>query len=915
MSGLIGRIFSNVKGFYNEINSATLTGAIDVVITQQEDGTYTSSPFHVRFGKMGVLRSREKVVDIEINGLPADIQMKLGEAGEAFFVEEVDKPEDVPAHLATSPIPSSLELMQQGLKELKESHMNGESSPLQTNTSTSPGEETTENKQKDDFKSAMKILMKDNKSDSSIEDKMEGKKTRKKVLKKRKIGGKSSPRVMSTSVPEGGAMFDMEVSETSSDGEEVAQNTKLCKSLTYPLVDEVDEEALQKWRSNSFVHPLSDPELSPISSPVASRPPSPKSDTEVDRQRAEETQHSMLLEESATWDWGDFPKPPSSEALSTLVSQSDEEAKSSQDAKNVQSGKLFKLWKRESSMKQQEADGVYLDDLQLDDPEIAKLYLGSPRSFMSIRDDDCESGRGASLPQSPHSVDGAVGGPVSFLESEVRHLGHVSLSLCGGLSDPDGVNLEKFMQKVVTFGDLCEKPNMISDPDLVVRIHDKGYFNWQVAAPMLLSNVVFHKDLPEDTVKSLTKEYMPKKKKTGGSWFPWRRTIPEDRTQVISTTSANLPSTTNLSSTTNLPSTILLPANTNLSSESEVLLPKVEEASLHVTPTSSEPTSVTSTPRKEKRVKDVEQHTVSDVESESSEVGSLSGSSSGKNKIQAPGYSEPIDTGTHDTCKKSLRLTTEQIKKLNLHEGVNEVTFSVTTQYQGTTRCTSHIYLWKYDDKIIISDIDGTITKSDVLGQILPIIGRDWSQSGVADLFTRIGNNGYKFLYLSARAIGQSKVTKDLLKNIKQGNLVLPDGPLLLNPTSLISAFHREVIVKNPEEFKINCLKDIADLFPASPFYAGFGNKINDVVAYRALNIPSFRIFTINHKGELTHDLSYKFQSSYTSLSNISDHFFPPLLKKRGPTNEFSSVNYWRQPLPEIEPFEENTVLTVDETI
>lgn len=49
--------------------------------------------------------------------------------------------------------------------------------------------------------------------------------------------------------------------------------------------------------------------------------------------------------------------------------------------------------------------------------------------------------------------------------------------------------------------------------------------------------------------------------------------------------------------------------------------------------------------------------------------------------------------------------------KLNLQDGVNDVSFSVTTQYQGTSRCTSSIYLWNWDDRIIISDIDGTITK------------------------------------------------------------------------------------------------------------------------------------------------------------------------------------------------------------
>lgn len=62
----VGKLFTNVKGFYNEINAATLTGAIDVVIVQQEDGTYVSSPFHVRFGKLGVLRSREKKVTLLI---------------------------------------------------------------------------------------------------------------------------------------------------------------------------------------------------------------------------------------------------------------------------------------------------------------------------------------------------------------------------------------------------------------------------------------------------------------------------------------------------------------------------------------------------------------------------------------------------------------------------------------------------------------------------------------------------------------------------------------------------------------------------------------------------------------------------------------------------------------------------------
>lgn len=49
--------------------------------------------------------------------------------------------------------------------------------------------------------------------------------------------------------------------------------------------------------------------------------------------------------------------------------------------------------------------------------------------------------------------------------------------------------------------------------------------------------------------------------------------------------------------------------------------------------------------------------------------------------------------------------------QLNLRDGANKVVFSVTTQYQGTCRCEAAIYLWNWDDRVVISDIDGTITK------------------------------------------------------------------------------------------------------------------------------------------------------------------------------------------------------------
>ena len=58
-------------------------GAVDIVVVEQQDGTFKSSPWYVRFGKFqGVLKAREKVVDICVNGVQAGFQMHLDHKGE-----------------------------------------------------------------------------------------------------------------------------------------------------------------------------------------------------------------------------------------------------------------------------------------------------------------------------------------------------------------------------------------------------------------------------------------------------------------------------------------------------------------------------------------------------------------------------------------------------------------------------------------------------------------------------------------------------------------------------------------------------------------------------------------------------------------------------------------------------------------
>jgi len=71
-------------------------GAVDIVVVQQQDGSFKSSPWYVRFGKLqGVLKSKEKIVQINVNDVEAYFQMYLDNKGEAFFLREVDADEAV----------------------------------------------------------------------------------------------------------------------------------------------------------------------------------------------------------------------------------------------------------------------------------------------------------------------------------------------------------------------------------------------------------------------------------------------------------------------------------------------------------------------------------------------------------------------------------------------------------------------------------------------------------------------------------------------------------------------------------------------------------------------------------------------------------------------------------------------------
>jgi hypothetical protein len=76
---------------------------------------------------------------------------------------------------------------------------------------------------------------------------------------------------------------------------------------------------------------------------------------------------------------------------------------------------------------------------------------------------------------------------------------------------------------------------------------------------------------------------------------------------------------------------------------------------------------------------------------------------------------------------------------MNLRPGANIITFEVMRGvFHGSETVSCKLYLWTPDTKVVISDVDGTITKSDILGHLMYYVGRDWTQAGVARLYTKI---------------------------------------------------------------------------------------------------------------------------------------------------------------------------------
>ncbi|OAX33778.1 LNS2-domain-containing protein, partial [Rhizopogon vinicolor AM-OR11-026] len=893
--------------YYKDINPSTLTGAIDVIVIRRPplpssstspdspDGdTYACSPFHVRFGKLQVLRPTDKKVNISVNGSPIPFSMKIGDAGEAFFVFETE--EDIPDDLVTSPLlsptPEPVE-PQFGFEGGRFGAKHGDEGKQAELSSKMQEPEFLDLNAPSELKQPIPVH----------------------AAAKPRLGSRSAPHTpppeeplaKPTDVhpPEVQYKADMALDIAgyhSSEAHHTSQHPMMSESTSSPGMSSLPISRPPSPTSDRIAFPSSVPPVASLSKHSTSL-----SGTTFPARRALSTTPGDIPLPQYSWEWGAFPQPspmkthfPSPHLRKGRAPADDEHAPPDLESEE------------------------FLARSRSVPPELE----GSPHTIRSTLppqdDDEHDLGDEHSLPPIPISMPEhrfGAGGILTALPSDPReflvHIEGQSLSFAlslvpmpqrmifHGSDEVEAVHLfeagridyAQLVTEEVMFGASGEVRihPVVDDERLVIRWAGGQYITREDGSPLMDALRLWVEKAPREPSRALSEppSFMRDQPESRMDEREEEPVTGGDEQEPVSSSSGD--------------------ERGGKRAESEPPEPHRKPTSSSwvrwwirsrdITEADRPPLRVSNTlPMESKLSKPMSpgaRHTVFPP--------SVSAPPATPQGGNAPGI-EPLSKAlerqiarTQRRYAKTLRLSSDQLKSLNLKPGANSITFSLSNS--TVPACTARIFVWDSTDLVVVSDIDGTITKSDGLGHVFAMIGRDWTHSGVAKLYTDIKRNGYKIMYLTSRAIGQADSTRDYLKGIKQDDYQLPEGPVIMSPDRLMASLHREVIMRKPEVFKMACLRDIQRLFGESsrtPFYAGFGNRITDALSYRSVNVPSARIFTIDSSGEVKMELlelaGYK--SSYIHMTDLVDQMFPPIHRKWAA--EFTDFNYWKAPIQEF---------------
>jgi len=172
------------------------------------------------------------------------------------------------------------------------------------------------------------------------------------------------------------------------------------------------------------------------------------------------------------------------------------------------------------------------------------------------------------------------------------------------------------------------------------------------------------------------------------------------------------------------------------------------------------------------------------------------------------------------------------------------------------------IFVWSAQDRVVVFDIDGTITKSNIRGVFDTVLTESYQHchDGVCRFLSSLPTTcACRVAYLTSRPISLSHPTRKFLSKLMQDDEhCLPHGPLLGFPGSLAEVLYMELVTKSVHEFKhqaieSNIMRPFRQVGASDKhvLLAGFGNTLMDMQAYHMAGLELSQIYLIDKTSKI----------------------------------------------------------------
>ena len=261
----------------------------------------------------------------------------------------------------------------------------------------------------------------------------------------------------------------------------------------------------------------------------------------------------------------------------------------------------------------------------------------------------------------------------------------------------------------------------------------------------------------------------------------------------------------------------------------------------------------------------------------------------GPDTLHATAAFEPACFGEGASPTPPTRLLSLLGASLLLRNGRNELCYSVGGGARARLCVRAFLYVWHAALPAVVFDVDGTITQSDIAGQLANIIDGSPTHDGVCEMLCNLHARGYLIMYLTSRPLlGPSGIerTRRFLFQVAvdngSGYRMPPAAVVTTRHVSTWSALTSE-LSGGSKAFKSSVLQRVRDIFRTEALcggdssgdssggsgcgshgrdgshgssssgqqrpgglYAGFGNREKDALAYLSAGVPPERIFIID---------------------------------------------------------------------